>query len=147
MPTVATALATATAGLKGSDSARLDAELLLGQVLRKPRSWLYAWPEAQLSDVQALEFATMCARRSAGEPVAYLTGRKGFWTHELEVGPGVLIPRPETEVLVEQALACGEQLSGKVADLGTGSGAVALALRHCNEINVAIGLVGWRFLV
>jgi len=128
MPNIRAALASATASLTGSDSARLDAEVLLARVLGKPRSWLYAWPDAELTEVQALEFATLCARRSAGEPVAYLTGRKGFWTLELEVSPAVLIPRPETEVLVEQALAYGRELSGKVADLGTGSGAVALAL-------------------
>jgi release factor glutamine methyltransferase len=128
MTTVSEALAAATSTLQGSDSAQLDAQLLLGCLLRKPRSWLYTWPEAQLTAVQALEFAALCARRAAGEPVAYLTGRKAFWTFELEVGPGVLIPRPETEVLVEQALEYGKELRGKVADLGTGSGAVALAL-------------------
>lgn len=128
MATVKEALATASARLRNSDSAELDAQLLLGHVLRKPRSWLYTWPETELSEVQALEFATLCARREAGEPVAYLTGRKEFWTHELEVSPAVLIPRPETEVLVEQALDYGKELRGKVADLGTGSGAIALAL-------------------
>jgi len=128
MPTVKAVLEEAVPRLQGSDSALLDAQLLLAHVLGKPRSWLYAWPEAELSRVQALEFATLCARREAGEPVAYLTGRKAFWTLELEVSPAVLIPRPETELLVEQALALGADLSGKVADLGTGSGAIALAL-------------------
>lgn len=109
-------------------SAALDAQLLLAHVLGKPRSWLYAWPEAELEAAQAQTFAMLCARREAGEPVAYLTGRRAFWKQELEVGPAVLIPRPETELLVELALALGAGLGGKVADLGTGSGAIALAL-------------------
>lgn len=128
MLTVQSALANASEQLKASDSAQLDAELLLAQVLEKNRSWLFAWPEHKLTKEQQHAFAALCARRERGEPVAYLLGKRAFWTFEVEVGPGVLIPRPETELLVELALRFGAELEGKIADLGTGSGAIAIAL-------------------
>ncbi len=128
MLTVQSALADASERLQASASAQLDAELLLAQVLDKNRSWLFAWPEHTLTQEQQQAFTTLCERRERGEPVAYLLGRRGFWTFEVEVGPAVLIPRPETELLVEQALRLGTDLVGKVADLGTGSGAIAIAL-------------------
>ena len=108
---------------------RLDAELLLLHALGKPRSWLFAHAgDAPEMDVQTA-FSALVERRAGGEPVAYLTGRRGFWSLELEVTPATLIPRPETERLVELAL---ERLPRdrmcRVADLGTGSGAIALAL-------------------
>ena len=124
-------LATALTGLTaaGSDSPRADAEALLAHVLARPRSFLRAWPEAPVAPEAAARFLTLLERRMHGEPVAYLSGRRGFWTLELEVTPATLIPRPETELLVELALARlpdGRDL--RVADLGTGSGAIALAL-------------------
>ncbi|MBC52578.1 MAG: protein-(glutamine-N5) methyltransferase, release factor-specific [Gammaproteobacteria bacterium] len=129
------ALHEATATLAGSDSARLDAEVLLASVLGKARSYLFSRPEAELSDEQRRAFAALVARRAEGEPVAYLTGSRGFWTLDLAVGPAVLIPRPETELLVELALSLGVNISARhpdrplaLADLGTGSGAIALAL-------------------
>jgi release factor glutamine methyltransferase len=128
MSTLQQALATATARLQASDSAALDAQLLLAQVLGKDRSWLYAWPEQELTAEQEREYQALCARRERGEPVAYLLGRRAFRDFEVEVSPAVLIPRPETELLVELALQLGAGLTGKVADLGTGSGVVALAL-------------------
>lgn len=128
MTTLRQALVKAGQRLQASDSAQLDAELLLAQVLGKGRSWLHAWPEQTLTPAQEQAFTALCARRERGEPVAYLLGRRGFWTLDLEVGPDVLIPRPETELLVELALQLGADLEGKVADLGTGSGAIALAL-------------------
>ena len=108
---------------------RVDAELLLLHVLQQPRSWLYTHAGDELAmDVQTA-FSSLLERRVAGEPVAYITGRRGFWTLDLEVTPATLIPRPETELLVELALqrlpldaACD------VVDLGTGSGAIALAI-------------------
>jgi release factor glutamine methyltransferase len=108
---------------------RVDAEALLLHVLDKPRSWLVAHADDALdADVRAA-YATLVARRAAGEPVAYLTGRRGFWTLELEVTPATLIPRPETELLVELALErLPRDAAASVADLGTGSGAIALAV-------------------
>ena len=109
--------------------ARAEAEMLLAHALGKPRSWLYAWGDAAVPALVAEAFDRLVTRRAAGEPVAYLVGRRGFWTLELEVGPDTLIPRPETEQLVELALErlpAGRPLT--VADLGTGSGAIALAI-------------------
>jgi release factor glutamine methyltransferase len=108
---------------------RVDAEVLLLHALGKPRSWLFAHAEDEASaDVQAA-CAALVERRAAGEPVAYITGRRGFWSLDLEVTPATLIPRAETELLVELALARLPQGGPyAVADLGTGSGAVALAL-------------------
>jgi len=108
---------------------QVDAEVLLLHALGKPRSWLFAHAEDEVgADVQAA-CAALVARRAAGEPVAYITGRRGFWSLELEVTPATLIPRAETELLVELALArLPEGGACAVADLGTGSGAVALAL-------------------
>lgn len=121
--------------LERSDTARLDAEILLAFALGKPRSYLFSWPLVDLSTAQGAGFAKLVARRAAGEPVAYLTGSRGFWTLDLKVTSAVLIPRPETELLVELALGIGKSIRGMeadsrliVADLGTGSGAIALAL-------------------
>lgn len=105
-----------------------DAGLLLGHVLGRSRGWLYAHAGDTVAGAQAEAFRALQARREQGEPVAYLCGRRGFWTLDLTVTPDTLIPRPETELLVELALErlCGGDTS--VADLGTGSGAIALAL-------------------
>lgn len=112
-----------------SDSPRLEAELLMGLVLKKPRSFLHAWPEEPLSLPQAKCFETLLRRRFAGEPIAYMTGIREFWSMPLKVTPDVLIPRQETELLVEKALLRlpdDEEL--RVLDLGSGSGAVSLAI-------------------
>ena len=108
---------------------REEAEPLLGHALGQDRAWLFAHATDPVDMAAARRFRGLVARREAGEPVAYLTGRRGFWTLDLEVGPDTLIPRPETELLVELALARldpGEPV--RVADLGTGSGAIALAI-------------------
>jgi release factor glutamine methyltransferase len=108
---------------------RMEAELLLAHVLNTSRSWLIAHAEDMLDETTARQFAQLVDRRAAGEPIAYLTGVRGFWSLDLEVTPATLIPRPETELLVELAL---ERLplnkSVQVLDLGTGSGAIALAV-------------------
>jgi release factor glutamine methyltransferase len=131
--TVQHALAAASEQLQRSSTALLDAQVLLAHVLHKPRTWLYGWPEARLTPDQLEDFRALCTRREYGEPVAYLTGKRAFWTFELQVSPAVLIPRPETELLVEQALQLGIEMSGKVADLGTGSGAIAIALASARD--------------
>ncbi|AIR89467.1 peptide chain release factor N(5)-glutamine methyltransferase [Pseudomonas cremoricolorata] len=116
------------AQLPASDSARLDAELLLAAALGKSRSYLRTWPERIVSSEAAQCFQGYLARRRSGEPVAYILGHQGFWTLELEVAPDTLIPRPDTEVLVETALALLPATPAQVLDLGTGTGAIALSL-------------------
>ncbi|GGO86617.1 release factor glutamine methyltransferase [Marinobacterium nitratireducens] len=125
--TIAQALARA-ALLTASDSPRLDVELLLCHLLGCGRTYLFMHPERELDAGESEAFEALLARRRAGEPVAHLTGRRGFWTLELEVSPATLIPRPDTETLVEQALARLPDGEYAVADLGTGTGAIALAL-------------------
>lgn len=119
------------AELPDSPTARLDAELLLAAALGKPRSFLHTWPERIVSTEAALTFAEYLKRRLTGEPVAYILGQQGFWKLDLDVAPHTLIPRPETEMLVEAAL---ELVPGfapvSLLDLGTGSGAIALALAN-----------------
>jgi release factor glutamine methyltransferase len=111
--------------------ARLDAQWLLAQLLRRPRAWLLAHGEEALTPVQASTLNSWLQRRAHGEPLAYVTGEQEFRGLALRVTPAVLIPRPETELLVEWALECAAAApTGDIIDLGTGSGAVALALRQ-----------------
>lgn len=126
MPSIESLLASAE--LPDSPSARLDAEWLLAAVLGKPASYLRTWPERELAPEQVAAFDAFLKRRRAGEPVAYILGRQGFWSLELEVAADTLIPRPDTELLVETALALLPAGEANVLDLGTGSGAIALAL-------------------
>ena len=110
---------------------RVDAEMLLIHVLDKPRSWLIAHADDTLPPELSNAYAAFVARREAGEPVAYIVGRRGFWSLDLEVTRATLIPRPETELLVELALErLPREAASTVADLGTGSGAIALAIAH-----------------
>jgi release factor glutamine methyltransferase len=116
------------AELPDSPTLRLDVELLLAHVLGKSRSYLHTWPERELEAQQLERFQAALVRRQAGEPVAYILGQQGFWSLQLEVAAHTLIPRPDTELLVETALASLPATPARLLDLGTGSGAIALAL-------------------
>lgn len=118
----------AQADLPDSSSPRLDAELLLAHVLAKPRSFLRTWPEQLVPAEQRACFESLLQRRRDGQPIAYLLGRQGFWNLELEVAPSTLIPRADTETLVEVALGLPLSADAQALDLGTGTGAIALAL-------------------
>jgi len=109
-------------------SAALDAELLLAHALAVPRARLKSHPEMPADSRQSGDYLELIKRRAAGEPLAYLTGWREFWSLALAVSPAVLVPRPETELLVERALALRAAPEGRVADLGTGAGTLALAL-------------------
>src|SRR5467141_275406 len=143
MLNVRAALKNGIAQLREADvpSFTLAAELLLLHVLRRNRTWLYAHPEEIITDADAHRFFELVVRRAAGEPTQHLTGKQEFWGLEFEVTPDVLIPRPETEHLIEVALdrlALRELRAGRprksageglqIADIGTGSGCIAIAL-------------------
>ena len=118
----------ATSQLTESDSPKRDAEILLSQVTGKSRSWLIAFDDKTLSAEQLVQLNALLARRAQGEPVAYLTGEREFWSLPLSVSPHTLIPRPDSEILVEQALLRLPASACSVLDLGTGTGAIALAI-------------------
>ncbi len=113
----------------GMETARLDAEVLLAFCLNCDRLEFLKNPDMQISKSQLAVFNKLVSRRLKWEPVAYITGRKEFWSFTLEVNKGVLIPRPDTEIILEEALAVGKNIiAPRIADIGTGSGAIALAL-------------------
>lgn len=127
--TIRSALRSARSALGDSDSADLDAQTLLAHALAVGRAYLFAHPGRRLTDGQRTTFQRSLERRAAGEPIAYILGRKGFYDLELLVTPAVLIPRPETELLLEEALRLSQrQPNLSVADIGTGSGALAVAV-------------------
>ncbi len=128
--TIKQALNSASSLATVSDSWHLESELLLSHVLNVSREHLFTWPDEMVSAELYQQFEDLLKRRQQGEPVAYLRGKQAFWSFELLVNSAVLIPRPETELLVEKALALIDSDAPEVAvaDLGTGSGAIALAL-------------------
>ena len=130
-----TTIAQALTAARASGVERLDAQLMLAHLLQQPRSWLIAHDETVLNAAQATQFVQWLSRRRTGEPLAYLLGRAEFCGLTLQVGPQVLIPRPETELLVEWGLeVLVDRLATvnapSVVDLGCGSGAIALAIQH-----------------
>ncbi len=130
--TIAAAIDAAARALRvSSPTARLDAEVLLRHASGLTLADAVAQPRRPLSDSIRDAFTALIERRRQGEPIAYITGHREFWSLDLVVSPATLIPRPETELLVEQALArIPVELSRRVADLGTGCGAIALAIAH-----------------
>lgn len=131
MLSIANLLAESERLLPESESARVDVEYLLCHCLLKARSFLYTWPEYELSQVEVENFEAALARRSQGEPVAHIIGSRDFWDLQLQVNASTLIPRPDTELLIEHALEHFSSPAKKVLDLGTGTGAIALALGSC----------------
>lgn len=111
-----------------SDTARLDVECLLCHIIECNATYLRTWPEKQLSLEQISLFQSLFTRRQAGEPIAHLCGTRAFWTLNLKVSPATLIPRPDTEILVETILDLALPSQADILDLGTGTGAIALAL-------------------
>ena len=124
-----------------ADDPRHEAEILLGAALDKTRGWILAHPEERILDCDATDrYEAYVTRRSHGEPVAYVLGEKEFWSLRLEVTPDVLIPRPETELVVELALAhMPRDAALRVLDLATGSGAIALAIAHERPAAIVVG--------
>jgi len=121
-----------------SDSALLDAEVLLCHVLEKNRSYLRTWPEKQLTNEQLGQFVHLLEQRQQGQPIAYITGTREFWSRDFKVNPSVLIPRPDTETLIEICLQLiKSKPDTKLIDLGTGSGIIAITLAaECPKLKV-----------
>ncbi|MCE2470760.1 MAG: peptide chain release factor N(5)-glutamine methyltransferase [Anaerolineae bacterium] len=136
--TVEAALQKARAALVASGTADLDAQVLLAHVLGCERAFLFAHPEASLDFQTSMQFQSLLQRRASGEPMAYILGAQGFYDLELKVTPSVLVPRPETELLLEEALQLtADSPDATVADIGTGSGALAVTFaRHRPQCTV-----------
>lgn len=140
--TVGQAVAAAASRLAASEHPSREAQVLLAQVLGVERSWLLAHPEAELDAAQAVAFETGIARLKAGEPLPYILGEWEFFGLRLQVSPAVLIPRPETELLVETALAwlAAHPSRRRAADVGTGSGCIPVALAaNCADLQIVAG--------
>ncbi|MDD5723552.1 MAG: peptide chain release factor N(5)-glutamine methyltransferase [Syntrophales bacterium] len=118
---------------EGVSTPGLDAQVLLAHCIGRDRQFLYAYPEKELSSAEVKRFRSLVARRMQGEPVAYVTGEKEFWSLAFEVTPDVLIPRPDTEILVEEVLKLFGREEVRILEIGTGSGAISVALASQRE--------------
>lgn len=128
MQTIQQNLQWGTETLKTLPDARHEAMILLAAVLHCDKAYLMTWPEKMLESAQQKAYEALITRRQAGEPVAYILGKKAFWDWDVIVTPDTLIPRPETELLIEQVLAVLPQTACNVVDIGTGSGIIACTL-------------------
>ncbi|HXK00593.1 MAG TPA: HemK family protein methyltransferase, partial [Buchnera sp. (in: enterobacteria)] len=133
-------LTLATIKLSSVGYLKLDAEVLLSEIIKKPKTWLIINEEYQLNVRELKKLNFLLKRRMTGEPIAYLLGRKEFWSLTLFVSKFVLIPRSDTEILVEQSLIRLTDIPSKILDLGTGSGAIALALAKMRSDCHIIGI-------
>ncbi|MBT3135067.1 peptide chain release factor N(5)-glutamine methyltransferase [Alteromonas sp. ALT199] len=125
------ALTWAVKQLEGGESPSVDAKVMLANILDKSQTYLFTWPDKMLNATEKAEFENAVAKRKRGEPVAYIIGKRDFWTLSLFTSPDTLIPRPDTEVLVEHVLNWANENPSNalsICDLGTGTGAIALAL-------------------
>lgn len=130
VPAINQLLNDSSATLNTSDSALLDVQLLLGHVLGVSVSYFYTWPDKVVTNEQYIAFEQLLKRRQQGEPIAYIIGEQEFWSLPFKVSPATLIPRPDTEVLVETVLNHITVVDAQGIDLGTGTGAIALSLAH-----------------
>ena len=124
----------------GSPSPRIDAEVLMVFAASRSRTWLYTWGDSECPTWEHARFDALVAARAQGQPVAYLTGEREFWGLSLATSPSTLIPRPDTETLVDVVLARAKALSGRLLDLGTGTGAIALAFASERPMWQVIGV-------
>jgi release factor glutamine methyltransferase len=141
MPSIKTVLAEAVKLLQpASDSALLDAEVILCKVLGKERPYLRAWADQELKPAQAEAYKLLLKERQQGKPIAYITSTKEFWSRDFDVSPDVLIPRPDTELLIELSLALiPKNQPYRIIDLGTGSGIIAITLAaECPQAHISV---------